>query len=94
MAVRKLTQKESAEAAHLVAICSVLIVENIDSVMEMNPEAANEIKKQFETVSKFCEIVSEATFGVKEIYSTTYIQELSNKVNTVIRKNAKFIPEK
>ena len=94
MEYRKMTPKESAQAAHLVAICSYLIMENLDGVMELNPDAAELIKKEFSTVQKVCETISTAAFGVKEVSSTTYMQDMANKINTVIRKNSKFIAEK
>jgi len=92
MSVKKLSPKAVAEAAHLIAICSILIVENIDSVM--SEEDSKSIKKEFDTVMRFCEGITSSVFDIKEIYSTTYIQDMSNKIHTLVRKNAKFIPGK
>jgi hypothetical protein len=92
MAIKKLSPKAVAEAAHLIAICSYLIMENIDDVM--SEEDAKLVKNEFGVVTRFCETISSSVFDIKEITSTTYIQDMCNKVNTVIRKNAKFIPGK
>lgn len=92
MAIKKSSPKAVAESAHLIAICSYLIMENIDNVMES--EDAELVKKEFEVVTRFCETTTDSVFGIKEISSTTYIQDMCNKINTVIRKNAKFIPGK
>jgi hypothetical protein len=89
---KKLSPKKAGEIAHLVAICSSLIIENIDDVVDLHPEAGEEIKKAFKIVIGLCESVTAAAFGVEEVRTTTYIQDMCNKVATTVRKNAKFIP--
>jgi hypothetical protein len=81
--------KAMATSAHAIAMCSSLIVEHIDIVM--NEESAKELKQHFAIVQHFCESISSSVFNVEEIYSSTYIQEVTNQLNTVIRKNATFI---
>jgi len=89
--IKKLSPKKKAEIAHLVAICSSLIIENIDDVIDLHPEVGEEVKKAFKIVGDLCEQVTVATFGVEEVRTTTYMQDMSNKVMTTVRKNAKFI---
>lgn len=89
MAVKKLSPKEVAESAHTLAICSYIIVEHLDDVTQH--EHSEKIKEAFGIVTRFCEGINEDVFDIKEIYSGTYIQEMTNKIETVIRKNANFI---
>jgi type II secretory pathway component PulK len=65
-------------------------MENIDAVMD--EETSEAIKKEFGVVTRFCETITENVFNIKEVKSTTYIQSVCDQINTVIRKNAKFIP--
>jgi hypothetical protein len=78
--------KKSAVQSHKIAALCYLLAEALQEA-GANGEMALEIKNECETLGVKCENVLEDLFQVKEVYGSTYLIELSNKVDTVIRKN-------
>lgn len=77
--------KKKSELCHLLVVLSNLTLEVLDELKPITPEAI--LYK--ETLTKSCEEVNNALQGIPEVSSSTYFQDLSNKVHTVIRKNYK-----
>jgi hypothetical protein len=82
--------KKTAVQSHKIAALCYLLAEALQEV-GANAETALEIKAECESLGKKCEDVLEDLFQVKQIYGSTYLIELSNKVDTVVRKNFEFI---
>lgn len=78
--------------SHRLAVLSNLMIETLDEI-----EANSDVSLDFRTKSKelmpFCENMIEDVFTLGQIKSTTYMTDLSNKVDTVIRKNYKPISQ-
>jgi len=75
--------KRTIELAHKLVVLNFLIQELLD---ELNPRTA-EIKEYRETLLKLTEMLNNEIADTEAIQSTLYFQDLSNKVDTIIRKN-------
>lgn len=78
--------------SHRLTVLSNLMIETLDEI-----GASSDMSVDFRTKSKelmpFCEKMIEDVFTLGQIKSTTYMTDLSNKVDTVIRKNYKPISQ-
>lgn len=84
--------KRHNEISHKIAVLANLMTGALDEI-GASSEIALEFKDKCNELLPFCERIVSDTFTSKQIRSTTYINELSNKVDTVIRKNYKAIEE-
>ena len=84
--------KKSAIQSHKIAALCYLLAEALQEV-GANAETALEIKANAEVLGTQCEQVLEDLFQVKQIKGSTYLTDLCNKVDTVIRKNYQQITE-
>jgi hypothetical protein len=86
-----LNPKREAVICHKIAALAYLMAEALD---ELNPEMSDKssLKSRCNDMSDSCQEIVNNMFGVPEIKSTVYLQELSNKVDTCIRKNYVRIP--
>lgn len=82
--------KKSAVQSHKIAALCYLLAEALQEA-GADGKTALEIKSECKSLGKKCEDVLEDLFQVKQIYGSTYLIELSNKVDTVVRKNFEFI---
>lgn len=64
-----------------------LLLENLDDLKVSN-KRMTELKSQ---LIEFCELLNEECNNTYTIQKSTYFQELTNKINTIMRKN--FNPE-
>jgi hypothetical protein len=69
-----------------------LLAESLHEV-GANAETALKMKANAEVLGAQCEQVLEDLFQVKQIKGSTYLTDLCNKVDTVIRKNYQQITE-
>jgi hypothetical protein len=83
--------KRQAVICHKIAALSYLLAEALD---ELNPEVAdsNPFKKQCDAMADKCNEIVSDVFGVQEIASSTYLQNMSTQVDTAIRRNYVRIP--
>jgi hypothetical protein len=83
--------KRQAVICHKIAALSYLLSEALD---ELNPEVgdSNPFKKQCDAMADKCNEIVEDVFGIQEISSSTYLQNMSNQVDTAVRKNYVRIP--
>lgn len=84
--------KKSAVQSHKIAALCYLLVEALEDA-GANTETALEMKANAEVLGAQCEKVLEDLFQVKQIKGSTYLTDLCNKVDTVIRKNYQQITE-
>ena len=84
--------KKSAVQSHKIAALCYLLAEALQEV-GANAETAVEMKIEAQSLGKKCENVLEDLFQVKQIKGSTYLNDLCNKVDTVIRKNYQQITE-
>jgi len=80
-----------AVICHKIAALSYLLAESFD---ELNPEMKDDhsLKAKCNEMSDACQKIVNNLFDVDELRSGTYLQELSTKVDTCIRKNYIHIP--
>ena len=89
--MKKFTTKQENQALHKISILSSLLIDSIEDLgIGDNGQKAEVFKGHLEEVEKICEIIVDSS-AVKEIKSSTYIQDIVNKVDTIIRKNFKDI---
>jgi hypothetical protein len=85
-----MTKKDEAKLCHTIAVLISLLADYTD---ELTPGGT--ISKQFKEktleLMPLAEAMLQATYNVKEVSSSTYITDLSNKIDTVIRHNFKTI---
>ena len=78
--------------SHRLAVLSNLMIETLDEI-GASSEIANDFKDKSKDLFPFCEKMVDDVFTLGQIKSSTYMTDLSNKVDTVIRKNYKPINE-
>lgn len=81
-----MTHKEESQLCHTIASLITLLADYTHELMP-ETETANQFKEKALELMPIAEIMLEAAFNVKEVRTSTYLQELSNKIDTVIRKN-------
>jgi len=75
--------KRQIELSHKLITLNFLLQDCLD---ELNPSTA-EIKEYKENLIKLTELLSNSVADTTAVLNTTYFQDLSNKVDTIIRKN-------
>ena len=81
-----MTHKEESQLCHKIASLVTLLADYTHELMP-ETETAKQFKEKALELMPIVEIMLEAAFNVKEVRTSTYLQELSNKIDTVIRKN-------
>jgi len=85
-----MTAKNEAKLCHTIAVLISLLADYTD---DLTPDGhiALQFKEKALELMPLADAMLEATYNVKEISSSTYINDLSNKIDTVIRHNFKRI---
>ena len=81
--------KEEARLCHTIAVLISLLADYTDDLTPNGP-IAQQFKEKALELSPLSDAMLEATYNVKQVSSSTYINDLSNKIDTVIRKNLKI----
>lgn len=81
-----MTHKEEAQLCHKIASLVTLLADYTHELMP-ETETAKQFKEKSLELMPIAEIMLEAAFNVKEVRTSTYLQDLSNKIDTIIRKN-------
>jgi hypothetical protein len=68
----------------------VLLADKMDELMP-DTKMASDFKEKAKELMPIAESMMEAAFDVEEVRTSTYINDLSNKIDTVIRKNFKQV---
>lgn len=84
--------KKYAVQSHKIAVLCYLLAESLEDV-GANAETALEMKTEAQSLGAKCQNVLEDLFQVKQIKGSTYLTDLCNKVDIVIRKNYQQITE-
>lgn len=84
--------KREAELSHTIAALSFSLVHALNEI-EANSQTALELKDLSLKMQQKCEQILEDCFQVKQVSSTSYLVSLSNKIDTVVRKNYERITE-
>lgn len=85
-----MSKKNQAIKLHKLSVLCSIMIDTIDDIGIENDNISS-IKSNLVEIEKFSEEVLESSFNVKNIKNSTYLQEITNKVNTVMRKNYKEI---
>lgn len=85
---RKLNPKKRALLIHKLVVLCDLLIDNLDE-LKPNADMPDEMQEAAEVLKKQCETLIEDVFEISEVKSSTYLQEIAIKVDTVIRKNYK-----
>lgn len=78
-----MSPKKQIHLCHKLVVLNFLVQEVLDN---LNPRTA-EIKEYRENLLKLTEMLNNEIADTEAIQSTLYFQDLSNKVDTIIRKN-------
>jgi hypothetical protein len=81
-----MTHKEEAKLCHTIAVLISLLADYTDDLTPSGPIALQFKEKALELMP-LSEQMLQATYNVKEVSSSTYITDLSNKIDTIIRHN-------
>lgn len=84
--------KKEALISHKIAVLSGLLVESLEEI-NATSTASLEVKQKAKEIIPFCENMLTEVYFVKQIRTSNYLNDLSNKVDTVIRKNFQHITE-
>lgn len=82
--------KRYNQLSHKIAVLSNLMVEALDDI-DASSEMALDFKNKCKELLPFCERMVDDVFTLGQIRSSTYMTDLSNKVDTVIRKEFKEV---
>ena len=85
-----MTKKEEAKLCHTIAVLISLLADYTDDLIP-DGSIAQQFKEKALELMPLADAMLEATYNVKEVSSSTYITDLSNKIDTVIRHNFKTI---
>lgn len=84
--------KRKALLTHKICAISLLMIEALDE-LKANSEISQDFRAKCEDIIPFCERILNESFQAKQVRRSTYLTDLSNKVDTVIRRNYQKITE-
>ena len=84
--------KAKNQKKHKIAVLTQLLVEALQDV-EANSDWALEVLKKSAELQGVLEPVLEHLYQIKGVSSGVYLQDMSNRVDTIIRKNYQLITE-
>jgi len=83
--------KKEAQTTHAIATLSFIMVDKLDEFRKhSNKELTKEVVEVIDacnTLQKHCETMLNEVFGIQSISNGTYLNGLSEKLDTIIRKN-------
>ena len=78
--------KQKSIKMHLFYCLMQLLLENLDDLKVTTPRMV----KLKSDLTEFCEILNNECANTYTIQKTTYFQDLTNKINTLMRKNFNY----
>lgn len=84
--------KRKAQLTHKICAISAILIETLDEI-KANSEISQEFRTKCEEIIPICEIILDESFKAEQVRSSTYLTDLSNKIDTVIRRNYQKITE-
>lgn len=82
----KANPKEFAKQCRKLVILADLTIDTIDELKKHGP-VEGEFKKNLEAVKAKCEETVTAAYSVDSVLNSTYVGDMVNKLDTMIRKN-------
>jgi hypothetical protein len=82
--------KQFAQTSHRIAVLAALLVESLEEI-NASSKVAIDLKQKAKEIIPHCELILEEVYTAKTISSGNYFNDLSAKVDTVIRKNFEII---
>jgi hypothetical protein len=74
-------------------ITLMYLMQDVSDDLKSTSILTHEILEHGKIVSKHCETLLETVYELKEVRNSTYLEDLVNKVDTVIRKNYQRIEQ-
>lgn len=87
---KKLTPKRQAQLSHKIIVLCDLMIDTLDE-LEVTAKLGVEMKVLADRLRDNCIKLVDDAFDIESIRSSTYMQELANKVDTVICKSYEHI---
>ena len=84
--MKKQTPKEEAMCCHTIVVLVSLLAEYTNDITPNSP-MVKLFKEQAEKLMPMAEELLKGAYDIKEVRQGTYLNELCNKVDTVVRKN-------
>ena len=81
-----MSPKEEAQCCHTIVVLASLLAEYTNDLTPGSAMATT-FKEQAEKLMPMAEELLSNAYDIKEVRQGTYLNELSNKIDTVIRKN-------
>jgi hypothetical protein len=78
--------KREAQICHTVTVLMALLADYTDELDELKP-ISKRFKDKVEDLLPLCEELITQVYGFPEISSSTYLTDLSNKIDSIIRHN-------
>lgn len=78
-----MTPKNKSIKMHLFYCLMQLLLENLDELQVTTPRMV----KLKSDLTEFCELLNNECANTYTVQKTTYFQELTNKINTLMRKS-------
>lgn len=82
----KANPKQFAQLCRKLVVLSDLLIDTTEELEKHGP-VEKDFKIHLDAVKRKCEITLEAAYGVDKVMNSTYIGELSKRIDTIIRKN-------
>jgi len=82
----KLSPKQEAQICHTITVLMSLLADYTDEIKGFEP-ISNQFRERAEELLPVCEELLTKVYGFSEISSSTYLTDLSNKIDSVIRNN-------
>jgi len=78
--------KREAQICHTITVLMSLLADYTDELNELKP-LSKRFKDKVEDLLPVCEELITQVYGFSEISSSTYLTDLSNKIDSIIRHN-------
>lgn len=82
----KANPKKFAQLCRRLSVLSDLLIDTVEDLEKHGP-VEEEFKASLKTVKAKCEETLQAAYSVDKVQQSTYIGDLSKKIDTIIRKN-------
>jgi hypothetical protein len=82
----KLSPKQEAQICHTITVLMSLLADYTDEIKGFEP-ISNQFRERAEELLPICEELLTKVYGFPEISSSTYLTDLSNKIDSIIRHN-------
>lgn len=89
----KPVNKRQTQVSHKIVVLASLMIEAIDELIETDIKLVNMPEHPLNGTLTLCEELLTKSNQFKEVSSTTYLNTMSNAVDSAIRKNFKVLDE-